>query len=41
MTKDRVLAILKNNNDYVSGESISSEIGVSRMAVSGAVKSLR
>ncbi|MCM1399998.1 MAG: biotin--[acetyl-CoA-carboxylase] ligase [Clostridium sp.] len=41
MTKDKVLAILKQNDDYVSGEKISSVLGVSRMAVSSAVKSLR
>ncbi|MCR4901418.1 MAG: biotin--[acetyl-CoA-carboxylase] ligase [Butyrivibrio sp.] len=41
MTKDKVLAVLKNNNDYVSGESISGELGLSRMAISTAVKSLR
>jgi len=41
MTKDRVLAILKNNKGYVSGESISGELGLSRMSVSTAVKSLR
>lgn len=41
MTKDRVLAILKNHTDYLSGEKISAAIGVSRMAVSTAVKSLR
>lgn len=41
MTKERVLAILKQNKDYVSGEKISAGLGVSRMAVSSAVKSLR
>lgn len=41
MTKEAVLSILKNNSDYVSGEKISSELGVSRMAISQAVKSLR
>ncbi|SCW28764.1 BirA family transcriptional regulator, biotin operon repressor / biotin-[acetyl-CoA-carboxylase] ligase [Ruminococcaceae bacterium YRB3002] len=41
MTKDEVLAILIKKADYVSGESISSEIGVSRAAVNGAVKSLK
>ena len=41
MTKDKVLAILKNNNDYVSGEVISSELGISRMSISTAVKKLR
>ena len=41
MTKDDVLAILINSNGYVSGESISAAIGVSRAAVNGAVKSLK
>lgn len=41
MTKESVLAILKQNNDYVSGEKISNELGVSRMAISTAVKALR
>jgi len=41
MTKDDVLAILLNNKDFVSGEAISSQIGVSRAAVNGAVKLLR
>lgn len=41
MIKEEVLAILKKKNDYVSGEKISTELGVSRMAISHAVKSLR
>ena len=41
MTKDAVLAILKSTDGPVSGETISRRIGVSRMAVSAAVKSLR
>ena len=41
MTKDAVLAILKSTNGPVSGEAMSRQIGVSRMAVSAAVKSLR
>lgn len=41
MIKEEVLAILKKKKDYVSGEKISTELGVSRMAISHAVKSLR
>lgn len=41
MTKDKVLAILVKNNNYVSGEEISRSIGVSRAAVNTAVKSLK
>ena len=41
MTKDKVLALLKNQTDYLSGAWISEQIGVSRMAVSSAVKALR
>ena len=41
MIKEEVLAILKKKNDYVSGEKISTRLGVSRMAISPAVKSLR
>lgn len=41
MTKDSVLAILKNTEGYLSGEKISTELGLSRMAVSTAVKALR
>lgn len=41
MTKDDVLAILINSDGYVSGESISTSIGVSRAAINGAVKSLK
>ncbi len=41
MTKDKVLAILAKNNNYVSGEEISRAIGVSRAAVNTAVKSLK
>jgi len=40
-TKDSVLAILKFSGDYVSGEKISATLGISRMAVNTAVKSLR
>ena len=41
MTKDTVLSILAGSNDFVSGEYMSEVIGVSRMAVSSAVKALR
>ena len=41
MTKDSVLAILRNAGDYVSGEKISKLLGVSRSAVNLAIKSLR
>lgn len=41
MIKEEVLAILKSKNDYVSGEKISAGLGVSRMAISQAVKLLR
>ena len=41
MTKNRVLSLLKRTDGFLSGEQISAEIGVSRMAVSTAVKALR
>lgn len=41
MTKDSVLSILKQHDGYVSGEMISQKLGLSRMAVSTAVKALR
>lgn len=41
MTRDAVLAILRKESDYVSGEKISSSLGISRAAVNTAVKSLR
>ena len=41
MTKDQVLAILAREKEFVSGERISEQIGVTRAAVSGAVKALR
>lgn len=41
MTKNKVLFLLKNAEGFLSGEQISAEIGVSRMAVSAAVKALR
>ena len=40
-TKTEVLKILKNNDDFVSGEEMSRLIGVSRAAVNTAVKALR
>lgn len=41
MTKDSILAILRQEKDYISGEKISQTIGISRAAVNAAVKSLR
>lgn len=41
MTKDSVLTILRNEKGYLSGEKISSLLGVSRAAVNAAVKALR
>lgn len=41
MTKDSVLAILRSEQNYISGEKISTQLGVSRAAVNTAVKSLR
>lgn len=41
MTKDTVLAMLRREPGFVSGEGISSALGVSRMAVNMAIKSLR
>lgn len=41
MTKDSVLTILRNENNYLSGEKISQLLGVSRAAVNTAVKALR
>lgn len=41
MTKDHVLAILKNAETYVSGEKISNQLGITRSAVNLAVKTLR
>ena len=40
-TRDFVLYLLKKAGDFVSGEEISEQIGVSRAAVNAAVKSLR
>lgn len=41
MTKDSVLTILRNENNYISGEKISNMLGISRAAVNTAVKTLR
>lgn len=41
MTKDGVLALLRAEDGFVSGERIREKLGVSRMAVSAAVKVLR
>ena len=41
MLKDQVLKLILRENDYISGESISKKLGVSRAAVNTAVKSLR
>lgn len=41
MTKDNVLYYLKEQQGYVSGQAISEKLGLSRMAVSAAVSSLR
>lgn len=41
MTKNKVLEILRQARDYVSGQQISEEIGVSRAAINKAVKSLQ
>ena len=41
MTKDRVLARLIKAGDYVSGEEMSGQLGVSRAAVNAAVQTLR
>lgn len=41
MTKDAVLTILRNENNYISGEKISKVLGVSRAAVNASVKTLR
>lgn len=41
MTKNSVLTILRNENDYISGEKISNLLGISRAAVNTAVKTLR
>lgn len=41
ITKDYVLSILRNTEEYVSGEAISKQLGISRAAVNTAVKALR
>lgn len=41
MIKDSVLTILRKEPSYISGEKISTLLGVSRAAVNGAVKALR
>lgn len=41
MTKDHVLAILKQADTYISGEKISEQLGITRSAVNLAVKNLR
>lgn len=41
MTKDQVLKILAENNDFCSGEEMSKRLGVSRASVNLAVKSLK
>ena len=41
MLKDDVLKIIYSEEDYISGEAISRQLGVSRAAVNNAVKALR
>lgn len=41
MLKDDVLKLITRENDYISGETISHKLGVSRAAVNSAVKALR
>jgi BirA family biotin operon repressor/biotin-[acetyl-CoA-carboxylase] ligase len=41
MTKNEVLNLLLNTNDYISGEKMSAQLGVSRTAINVAVKALR
>lgn len=40
-TKNKIIQILKGNNDFFSGEKISKELGISRAAVAKHVASLR
>ncbi len=40
-TKDVVISKLLTAEDYISGQSLSSDLGISRMAINTAVKSLR
>lgn len=41
MTKDKLLALLMDAEDYLSGEALSEQLGVSRTAIWKAVKSLK
>ena len=41
MLKDDVLKLILRENDYISGETISHKLGVSRAAVNTAVKAIR
>ncbi len=41
MLKDEVLKLLSREKDYISGETISRKLGVTRAAVNSAVKALR
>jgi len=41
MVKKKVLEILKQNNDHISGENISKELGVSRTAIWKYINALR
>ena len=41
MVKEKVLEILKQNNDHISGENISKELGVSRTAIWKYINALR
>lgn len=40
-TKDIILARLKNSSSYISGEALAGELGLSRNAISKAIKSLK
>ena len=41
MTRDKVLAMILKGDGFVSGESISRELGITRAAVNAAVKQLK
>ena len=41
MTRDKVLAMILRSDGYVSGESISRELGITRAAVNAAVKQIK
>ena len=41
MTRDKVLAMILKSDGYVSGESISRELGITRAAVNAAVKQIK